>query len=89
MGDADHSLQSREDVCDQAENGVRRHKVCAVVADFVVLDHDQSSNGCEKRNIVQSRVRVCAFSLLLCGVCGLDDEDALDEQEESGGVEEL
>jgi hypothetical protein len=34
-------------------------------------------------------MRVCAFFLLLCGVCGLDDEDALDKQEESGGVEEL
>ena len=89
MGDADHSLQSSEDVGDQAEDGVRRHEVCAVVADLVVLDHDQSGDGCQERDIVESRMRVCAFFLLLCGVCGLDDEDALDKQEESGGVEEL
>ena len=66
---------------------MRRHEVCAVVADLVVLYHDQSSDSCEKRNIVESRVCVCAFLLLLRGMCGLDNEDALDEQEESGGVE--
>lgn len=32
---------------------------------------------------------VGAFLLLLRGVCGLDDKDALDEEEEGGGVEEL
>lgn len=89
LGDSNHSLQCCEDVRDQAEDGVRRNEVCAVVADLVVLDHDQSSDGCEKRNIVESCVRVCAFLLLLCSVRGLDNEDALDEQEEGGGVEEL
>jgi hypothetical protein len=34
-------------------------------------------------------VRVCAFLLLLCGMGGLNDENALDEQEEGGGVEKL
>ena len=61
----------------------------AVVTDLVVLDHDQPGDGCKERNIVESCVRVCAFLLLLCGVCGLHDKDALDEQEEGGGVEEL
>lgn len=32
---------------------------------------------------------VGAFLLLLRGVGGLDDEDALDDKEEGGGVEEL
>ena len=58
---------------------MRRHEVRAVVADLVVLDHNQSSDGCEERNIIEGRVRVCAFLLLLCGVGGLNDEDALDE----------
>jgi hypothetical protein len=34
-------------------------------------------------------MRIGAFLLLLCGVCGLDNEDALDEKEEGGRVEEL
>ena len=89
MSDANHSLQSREDVRDQAEDSVRRHEVRAVVADLVVLDHDQSSDGCEERDIVESCMRVCTFLLLLRGVCRLNHEDALNEQEESGGVEEL
>lgn len=89
LRNAHDSLQGRQDVCDQAKDGVRRLEVCSVVADLVVLDHDQSGDGCQERNIVEGCVSVGAFFLLLCGVCGLDHEDALDEEEERGGVEEL
>jgi hypothetical protein len=68
---------------------MRRLEVCPVVADLVVFNHNQSSDGCQKGNVVQGGVRICAFLLLLCGVSGLDNEDALDEEEERGGVEEL
>jgi hypothetical protein len=34
-------------------------------------------------------MRIGAFLLLLCGVCGLDNKDALDEEEKGGRVEEL
>lgn len=89
LRDSNHSLQSSEDVCDQAKDGMRRHEVCSIVADLVVLDHDQSGDGCEECDIVESRVCVCSFLLLFSGVRGLDDEYALDEEEKGGGVEEL
>lgn len=89
LRDTDHRLQRCEDVCEQAQDGMRRLEVCSIVADLVVLDHDQSGDGCQECDIVESRVCVCAFLLLFCGVRGLDDEDALNEEEEGGRVEEL
>lgn len=89
LRDTDHRLQGREDVCEQAKDGMRRHEVCSIVANLVVLDNDKSGDGCEECDIVESRVCVCAFLLLFCGVRRLDDEDALNEEEEGSGVEEL
>lgn len=89
LRDTDHRLEGREDVCEQAKDGMRRFKVCSIVADLVVLDHDQSGDGCQECDIVESRVCVCAFLLLLSGVSGLDNENTLNEEEEGGGIEEL
>jgi hypothetical protein len=89
LRDANDSLQSRKDVCDQAKNCMRRLEVCPVMADLIVFNYNQSGDGCQKGNVVQCGVGICAFLLLLCGVSGLDNEYALDEEEERGGIEEL
>lgn len=45
LSDANDSLNGHENVRDQAEYGMGRLKVCSVVADLVVLNHDQTSDG--------------------------------------------
>lgn len=89
LRDAHKGLDAGEDVRDQAEDGVRRLEVRAVVRDLVVLDHHEAGDGGQQRDVVEGRVRVGAFFLLLGGVGWLEDEDALDEEEEGRGVEEL
>jgi len=63
---------------------VRGLKVCAVVVELVVLDDDQTCNGCQDRDIVERGVRVCALLLLLRGMGWLENENALDEEEDGG-----
>lgn len=58
----------------------------AVVVKFVVLDDDEACDGCEDSYIVEGCVRVGALFLLGGGVGRLEDEDALNEEEEGGGV---
>jgi hypothetical protein len=89
LRDSDDRLDEDEDIGDQPEDGVGGHEVRAVVADLVVLDHDEAGEGGEQRDVVEGGVRVGAFFLLLGCVGWLDDEDALDEEDEGGGVEEL
>ena len=89
LRDTDNGLQGRQDVCDQAKDGVRRLEVRSVVADLVVFDHDQAGESGEQGDVVEGGVRVGALFLLGGCVGWLDDEDALDEEEEGGGVEEL
>ena len=68
---------------------MRGLEVDAAVVELVVLDDDEAGDGGEQRDVVERRVGVGALFLLLGGVRGLQDEDALDEEEEGGGVEEL
>ena len=63
--------------------------MCSVVVEFIVFDHDEAGDGGEEGDVVECRVGVGALFLLLGGVCGLEDEDGLDEEEEGGGVEKL
>ena len=56
---------------------------------FIVFDYGEAAYCGEECYVVEGGVRVCALLFLLCGVRGLDDEDALDEEEHGGGVEEL
>jgi hypothetical protein len=88
LRDADDRLDEDQDVGDEAEDGVRRDKVRAAVADLVVFDHDEAGEGGEEGDVVEGGVRVGALFLLRGCVGRLDDEDALDEEEEGGGVEE-
>lgn len=61
----------------------------AVVRELVVLDDDEAGDGGKDGDIVEGGVGVGAFPLLLGGVSGLEDEDAFDEEQYGGGVEEL
>lgn len=51
-------------------------------------DHYSSHKGSHTEDI-EARVDVCSVSFLFLRGCGLDDEDGLDEEEDSGGLEEL
>jgi hypothetical protein len=59
-----------------------------IMRDFRVLDNDQAGHSCQQRNVVERSMRDCALLLLLCGVRWLQDEDALDKEEEGGGIDE-
>jgi len=59
------------------------------VADLVVLDDDEARDGRRDGDVIEARVPVCAVFLLLLGMSWLKDENSLDEEEDSGGVEEL
>lgn len=59
------------------------------VFDFVVLDDDQSCDGGEDSDVVERGVCECSLLLLFTCVGRLEDEDALDEEQDGGGVEEL
>jgi len=89
LRDTHKRLNDDQDVGDQAEDGVGRLEVSAVVRDLVVLDDDEAGDRGEKGDVVERGVGVGAFALLLGGVGGLEDEDAFDEEEDGGGVEEL
>lgn len=43
--ETDQGLNGDQDVCDQAENRVRRDKMSAAVVNLVVLDDDEACNG--------------------------------------------
>ena len=86
---AHHGLRPDKDIRDEAQYGVRRLEVLPAVADLVVLDDDQPCDGGEGCDIVERGVDVGALFLLLRGVGRLEDEDALDEEEDGGGVQEL
>jgi hypothetical protein len=89
LSDSDDRLDEDQDVGDEPEDGVRGDEVGAAVADLVVFDYDEAGEGGEEGDVVEGGVRVGAFLLLFGGVGWLDDEDALDEEDEGGGVEEL
>jgi hypothetical protein len=82
-------LDEDQDVGDESEDSVGGDEVGAAVADLVVFDYDEAGEGGEEGDVVEGGVRVGAFLLLFGGVGWLDDEDALDEEDKGGGVEEL
>ena len=82
-------LQSHQNICHQAQYRMGRLEMSAIVIKLVVFNDDEPCDGSEYCHIVQSSVCVGSLLLLLRGVCGLQDEDALDEEENGGGVEKL
>ena len=89
LRDSHDRLDEDQDVGDESEDSVWGDEVGAAVADLVVFDHDQAGESGEQGDVVEGGVRVGALFLLGGCVGWLDDEDALDEEEEGGGVEEL
>ncbi len=68
---------------------MRTFKVRVPIFNFIVLDDDQPGDGSEQGDVVEGGVGEGAVFLLFGGVRRLEDEDALDEEEDGGGVEEL
>ena len=56
---------------------------------LVDLDDDKTGNQCEEPRQVESEMNIRAKCLLLRGIGRLQDEDALCEEEDSGGIEKL
>ena len=54
------------------------------VAEFVVFDDDEAGDGGQGCDVVEGGVDVGALFLLFGGVGWLEDEDALDEEEDGG-----
>ena len=59
------------------------------VRELVVLDHDEAGDEGEQAGGVEQGVDDGAGLLLFRGMGGLQDEDALRDEQEAGGVEEL
>jgi len=74
-------LKGEEDVDAQAETAVDGGEVGAVVGGFVVDDHGEAGEEGEDAEEVEDGVDVGAGGLLGGGVCGLDDENSLCDQE--------
>lgn len=71
LAEANQNLDDQQDVGDEAENGVRRLEVGAIVVYFVVLDDDEAGDESKEGGPVESGVDVGAELLLLLGVGGL------------------
>ena len=54
-----------------------RFEVGSAVIELVDLDDDEACDAGGKRGIIDACMDVCALFLLLGGVGGLEDEDAL------------
>lgn len=87
LRDAHNHLHGDHAVGGQAEDAVGALQMR--IGRFVVFDDREASDGGEEGDVVEGSVGVCALLFLLCRVRWLHDEDALDEEEHRGGVEEL
>lgn len=70
---ADQGLQRKQDVRDEAEDGVRGFEMGTVVADFVVFDYDEGGEEGEGGEGVEGAVDAGADGFLARGVRGLED----------------
>lgn len=80
--EADECLNGHQDVDDQAQDGMRRDKVDAAMADLVVLDDDKPCDGRRQCELVEGCMPVCSDFFLVFGVGGLENEDGLSEEED-------
>jgi hypothetical protein len=68
---ANQSLNQKEDVGDEAENGVGRLKVCAFVGKLVNFNDYEASNEDVEGKLVDGEMGDGAFAFLVGGVGGL------------------
>lgn len=86
---ADDRLKDHEDVGGEAHNCMRRLEMRSVTFELVDLDHYECSDeGCNGY-ILYNRVDVGSQPLLLLSVGRLEYQDALGEQQECRGVQQL
>ena len=84
LRDTNESLDDEEDVGYKTKDGVRRLEVNAVVSDLVVFDDDQTGDGGEECNFIQTCVPPCTVLFLVFGMRRLKDEHSLGEEEDCG-----
>ena len=68
---------------------MRGFKVGAVVTGFIVKDDNEGGEESEEGSSIESAVDMGAKLLLLGSVGGLDDQDGLSNEKDTGGVEQL
>ena len=61
----------------------------SAMVEFVVFDYDEARNQGEDAGAIKEGVDGCAGLFLFGGVCGLEDENALSDEEDAGCVDEL
>ena len=89
LREANKSLNENKDVRDQTQDRVGRDEVCAIVGNLVVLDDDEAGDTAREGEVIESSVSPSAVLLLLRCVRGLEDKDALGEEQDCCRVEQL
>lgn len=67
---------------------MRGFEVRATVRDLVVFDHDQAGDEEHDAYVIERGVYICTLLLLSAGVCWLDEENALRDEQQTRGVQE-
>ena len=89
LRDPHYGLYNEETVGDEAEDGMDRDKMLTSVCDFIILDNHETCNQGGEAAKVKDGMSVGALGLLLWGVGGLENEDGLCYQKNTGRIEEL
>lgn len=63
-----------------------RLEMDAAVRDLVVFDDNEAGYESVQSEVIEDEMRDCAFAFLVRGVCRLEQEDGLCEDEEATGV---
>lgn len=83
----DRCLQNDNDICDQAQHTMERRK--ALMVALVDFDNEKGRDEGEQTEALDDVVQAGSSELLTHCACWLEDEGALDLEEESYGVKEL
>jgi hypothetical protein len=62
--------------------------MCAIVVELVKFDNDKACNKEIETEVDEKEVRGYTLSFLSFGVCGLQDEDGLCEEEDTARIQE-
>lgn len=89
LREANNGLDDDQDVSDDAENGMGGLKMVEAAAGLVDLNDNQASDEGDDAQLVEAKVDVGTMALLLSRVRGLQDQDALSEEQDAGGIEKL
>lgn len=88
LRETNQSLDSKQDVCNQAQDRMRRLEMRAIMRELVIFDDDEASDQSVETEVIEQEMCGCTFTLLLGGMCWLQNNDRLGDGEQTGGVEE-